>query len=420
MRHSASVVLPEPEPPSTAACRFRTLLLSVIGLPPLPISRPAEDAALARTVLVEDHRQRQFVVVGGHRVGCGIVVAPGCQRRTAAGGRRVDRSPVSTSKTAASADAGSSGLARSLATACAAGRLARPARRFADATRQLRPSRSRRRSWMIDDHVRQQLGVLEPLRRNLDRCDDARGTRAPSSCAPTRGSARGSSGRRASRNLRNACAVWFFRFGGKSDARSMKHCFAPIAASTLSSCRFRPPPCVGRLHRKTRASVAKPERMRQTSISSTGRSSARSRAVGRRASHRAGHSILRQRRAALDRTSISSLVVGRHFGFRRALEALPHLAVVDRAAPAQARGSAGDRHGQNAAEHRRQRRRPVVPAGARRQALAGASLVPQPALRHARAGGASTARRTPRRTPARRTALGSGKSGAPAPDCELA
>ena len=62
----------------------------------------------------------------------------------------------------------------------------------------------------------------------------------------------------ASRNLRKACAVWFFLLGGKSLARSMKQVLSFMAGSTRSSWRLRPPPCVGRLHRKMRLSAAKP------------------------------------------------------------------------------------------------------------------------------------------------------------------
>src|SRR5204863_498210 len=58
-----------------------------------------------------------------------------------------------------------------------------------------------------------------------------------------------------SRNLRNACAVWFFLLGGKSLARSMKQCLPIIAGRSRSSWRLKPPPWVGRLHRNTRASA---------------------------------------------------------------------------------------------------------------------------------------------------------------------
>ena len=63
-----------------------------------------------------------------------------------------------------------------------------------------------------------------------------------------------------SRNLRNACAVWFFLLGGKSLARSMKQFLSSMALSTRSIWRFKPPPCVGRLHRKMRDSVLNPRR----------------------------------------------------------------------------------------------------------------------------------------------------------------
>ena len=68
-----------------------------------------------------------------------------------------------------------------------------------------------------------------------------------------------------SRNLRKACAVWFFLLGGKSLARSMKQFLPIMAGSTRSSWRLKPPPWVGRLHRKMRASAVKPFscRMRQ-------------------------------------------------------------------------------------------------------------------------------------------------------------
>ena len=76
-----------------------------------------------------------------------------------------------------------------------------------------------------------------------------------------------------SRNLRKAWAVWFFLFGGKSLARSMKQFLPIIAGSSRSSWRLKPPPCVGRLQRKMRASDVNPVSCREAR-SMVGRSSA--------------------------------------------------------------------------------------------------------------------------------------------------
>ena len=62
MMHSASVVLPEPEPPSTAAWRFSTSLLSVMLL--LERQRAAgQDAGGAVAGLIEQHGERQLLLL---------------------------------------------------------------------------------------------------------------------------------------------------------------------------------------------------------------------------------------------------------------------------------------------------------------------------------------------------------------------
>ena len=129
-----------------------------------------------------------------------------------------------------------------------------------------------------------------------------------------------------SRNLRNACAVWFLRLGGKSDARSMKHCLAPMAGSTLSSWRFKPPPCVGRLQMKTRPSVVRPPLCFSVK-SRTERSSPSSRRSTLSSMAPAHSSLASVERAGEDVEQLA--LVGGDFGFRRVLEALPQLAVVD-------------------------------------------------------------------------------------------
>ena len=157
------------------------------------------------------------------------------------------------------------------------------------------------------------LALLEPVARSPDRGDDARGTRAPSSSAPTRGSAPGSSGRRCSRNLRNACAVWFFLFGGKSRRAQHEAGLAAHRGQHRSSWRLRPPPCVGRLQRKTRPSCASPF-LWLTVKSIAGRSSPSSSALDRELRSAPPHSSLASAERA-DEHVEQLVVVGRDLGF---------------------------------------------------------------------------------------------------------
>ena len=130
MRQSASVVLPEPEPPSTAPCRFRTFMLSVIGFAAPPISRPARMLVPLVAVLVEDApkaaARRRWLAAARRLVAPNVAqpTAPAVhvvprRSRPGAGGRRPStrrRTPVPPARGAAS----------------------------------VRPSRSRRRSWTIE------------------------------------------------------------------------------------------------------------------------------------------------------------------------------------------------------------------------------------------------------------------------------
>ena len=180
MRHSASVVLPEPEPPSTAAWRFSTFMLSVIGLAAAADLAAGEDARAVAAVLVEDDRQRQLVVVGRQRLG-GAAVAPGAvQSATAAVPRPARRRGAGRCRMRRRRLGGRAAASSRLATL----RGSVPAEQI--------------EAQQLDDRdqVRQQLGAARTRPRSPGRCDGGRGTRAPSSCAPTRGSAPGSSGRR--------------------------------------------------------------------------------------------------------------------------------------------------------------------------------------------------------------------------------
>ena len=213
MMHSASVVLPEPEPPSTAAWRFSTSLLSVMLLLDF-CARPAR-----------------------------MLVAP---------------LPASSSST----DSGSSWLS------CAGGMRRAGRRRASTRARRWPALRSPRRSAQPCRLASAlPLASLRPNRSSRSSCTSAR--ISDSSLARWNQSAKpgslrcwawnsrtvimrsqsgiGTSTERppASRNLRKACAVWFFLLGGKSLARSMKQLLSFMAGSTRSSWRLRPPPCVG-------------------------------------------------------------------------------------------------------------------------------------------------------------------------------
>ncbi len=222
------MVLPEPEPPSTAAWRFRTFLLSVIDLAPGRSSRPAtmlEPPPFSSRITDSGSSSSSSPISGSvGTAGCRQLVAVerhGC-------GRRSPFVPLAAASASAAADFGSA-----------------------------RPSRSRRRSWMMAGRLDSSLALpSQPAkpgswrwwvwnsRTIIMRSHSGIGTRI---WRPP-----------ASRNLRNACAVWFLRLGGKSDARSMKHCLAPMLGSTRSNWRLRPPPCVGLLQMKTRPSVVRP------------------------------------------------------------------------------------------------------------------------------------------------------------------
>ena len=171
MRHRARVVLPEPEPPSTAAWRFRTFLLRVTAREAPVSSRPAR------------------------MLGC--------------------RPPFS-SRITESGSSSSSGTASALLLACAAPTV----RRFVVGTVAVGAVRLAphaafaiggvRRRWLwhaIAEQVEaqqlgerrklgQQLGLREPSEESPGPGDDGLRTRAPSSCAPTRVSARGTGDRR--------------------------------------------------------------------------------------------------------------------------------------------------------------------------------------------------------------------------------
>ncbi len=83
MRHRASVVLPEPEPPSTAAWRLSTFLFSLTGRVEARQLAPGEDARAVAAVLIEDDGERQLVLLGTAL----LEAAVGQQRRRSCPGR---------------------------------------------------------------------------------------------------------------------------------------------------------------------------------------------------------------------------------------------------------------------------------------------------------------------------------------------
>ena len=103
----------------------------------------------------------------------------------------------------------------------------------------------------------------------------------------------------------------------------MKQGLPCIAVSTLSSWRLRPPPCVGRLHRKT------PEIIGEAGAVTHGQVEGRQFVAEFEALHRdfdgAAPFIARQQQRG--RQDVDQLlVVGRHLGFALIGEAFPHLA----------------------------------------------------------------------------------------------
>ena len=175
MMHSASVVLPEPEPPSTAAWRLSTSLLSVMLL--LDRKRPAgQDAAGAVARLVEQQRQRDVLLRVGRRRRRVAPAGPvGGMRPPHRQGRRPARRGFRTRLL---------GFGR----LCCRRRGGFPWAQAA--TEQVEAQQLHERQ-----NLRQQLGALEPVGEARDRGGAARGTRAPSSCAPSRGSAPAASAR---------------------------------------------------------------------------------------------------------------------------------------------------------------------------------------------------------------------------------
>ena len=225
MMLSASVVLPEPEPPSTAAWRFSTSLLSVMLLLG-PLRAAGQDAASAPSAgLIEQNGRAAAPCSSGCTAGLpcrsASCVALRHERRLSGacvGGWRPSRP----------------------APPCRARRRARRTGRAAAAAPAPGSSDSSLARWNQSAKPGSWRCCAWNSRTIIMRSHSGIGT---SSERPP-----------LSRNLRKACAVWFFLLGGKSLARSMKQFLPSMAGSTRSSWRLRPPPCVGRLHRKMRAS----------------------------------------------------------------------------------------------------------------------------------------------------------------------
>ena len=172
MMHSASVVLPEPDPPSTAAWRFSTSLLSVMLLfernarparmllAPSPASSSSSESGMSSFGSADAAARVPPGPIGG--------AAPSGDGRRQLGG----------------------GPGRPRARAASAGSAARPAlARTQAAAEQIEAQQLDQRK-----QLGQQLGALEPVRRSRDRAGAARRTRAPSSCAPSPGSAPAATG----------------------------------------------------------------------------------------------------------------------------------------------------------------------------------------------------------------------------------
>ena len=200
MMHSASVVLPEPEPPSTAAWRFSTFLLSVIDLAPGRSSRPArmlEPPPFSSRMT--DSGSSSSSPIGGSAAP--PATARRCRAPTAAAAVRLRRRwppprlpppPTSAARGRAGrgAAAGRSRAGRTAAWRCS--------------NQSAKPGSWRWWAWNS--------------RTIIMRSHSGIGTRIER--PPP------------SRNLRKACAVWFLLLGGKSLARSMKQLLgAHVAAA---------------------------------------------------------------------------------------------------------------------------------------------------------------------------------------------
>ena len=201
--HSASVVLPEPEPPSTAAWRFSTSLLSVMLLlersarPARMLLAPSPASSSSTESGMSSFGSRRGAAVPSGPVGA---VRPGQRWRSAR---------------SAPAPAGASARRPMPAAARLPGR-------------RLRPSRSSRSSCTSD-------GISDSSLARWNQSAKPGSWRCWAWNSRTiimrSQSGIGTSSERPpfSRNLRKACAVWFFLLGGKSLARSMKQLLSLMA-----------------------------------------------------------------------------------------------------------------------------------------------------------------------------------------------